>query len=200
MMVSIDQLQAQDNNAIRTTLYYHSLVKEKGASANLYMPVPLFWGLGYERYIHDRVSLCVGASTILFNSSEGYTSSGSVSLSYKAGLSLEYEVKYFFSDDRTGGYIASGLAYKSVREEGTLFSSFSSKPDWERKISLMPASLRIGHRGTDNSETVFFDFFIGVNYTFILSDPPKAAFLSGANVAAIPMSPVVFGMSSGYLF
>jgi hypothetical protein len=143
------------------------------------------FGVGYEHNLNRRLSLLL-QYTADFNtgmSSEGdfnYSGNGGYyRVSYYArsenSMSVEYEAKYFFSDNEYGAcYMSSGIAwqkfkmvqYASERNENS--GENTNYCDISGSRTLIPISFRLGYRSP--LDRLFIDFNAGFSFTPGVSD------------------------------
>jgi hypothetical protein len=193
-----DIAKAQSNNSIQFHMFYQPSLSG--------FNFPVYYGLAYERYVHEKVSLRLGTSiyfnNILGANSEHQVSASNVYFTHKAGPSIEYESRYFFGI-KEGFYLSSGLAYRELKLHGTRLSGslWGSQYDWETQMKILPLHIKMGVRSLNAEENYCVDFFVGINKTLILSGGDLApAFLTGNQIPEILNYPVLIGITMGPVF
>jgi hypothetical protein len=175
--------------AIRLNLLDYSSVIKGGDVSGFYA------GFGYEQNVGDRIAVSLEYNFSYLNNtteydqyynSSYYDNSGNSSyltfdyfIAYPS-KELAWQSKYFFNDNDEGSwYIASGIAYKSIKYNWGITDinadyNYPVPPElaegkFEESVAVIPLSLKLGYR--NSIDGIFGDYFIGINYNTGGSSP-----------------------------
>ena len=147
---------------------------------------PLFWGLGYDHNLGDKISIGLTYKKGYFFDEElsaneveyGFPSAnGDVYFSVWHNTSwheFAYTSKYFFADNTDGSYfVSSGIGLmkakneydlNSLRVDGVYTPHYGDLTEgiYEQDITLIPISIDIGNRG--EFDGLYFEWYMGARF------------------------------------